>query len=64
MMAKMPVGLQSVGLVIWRRITQALITRAVFVPFAPFAPFAILALLALLALSQALKLDFLEAGFA
>ena len=61
MMAKMPVGLQSVGLVIWRRITQALITRAVFVPFAPFA---ILALLALLALSQALKLDFLEAGFA
>ena len=55
MIAKLPVGLQSVGLVIWRRITQALITRAVFVPFATFAPFA---------LSQALKLDFLEAGFA
>ena len=56
MIAKLPVGL-----LVQLKITQALITRAVFVPFTPFAPFA---LLALLALGQALKLDFLEAGFA
>ena len=58
MIAKLPVCLQTVGLLVQLKITQALITRAVFVPFAPFA------LLALLALGQALKLDFLEAGFA
>ena len=64
MIAKRPVGLQTVGLLVQLRITQALITRAVVVPFATFTPFALLALLALLALGQALKLDFLEAGFA
>jgi hypothetical protein len=61
MIAKLPVGLQTVGLLVQLRNTQALITRAVVVPFATFTPFA---LLALLALGQALKLDFLEAGFA
>ena len=58
MIAKLPVGLQTVGLLVQLRITQALITRAVVVPFATFTPFA------LLALGQALKVDFLEAGFA
>ena len=52
MIAKLPVCLQTVGLLVQLKITQALITRAVFVLFA------------LLALGQALKLDFLEAGFA